>query len=484
MTTLSTSSSTTPLSATARNAKDAPRVTDFAPRWHQDVAREGPDFYARMQREAGDVVVFPLGKYRWIQVSHPDDVERICRQSHRTFDKGLAWQNFRVLAGNGLISTEPRWWATHRQVLQPAFLRCYHERFAQRVSQSVDETTAHWRALPAGTTLKIVDEMSHLTLRNAGHTLFGVEWKDEIAQISQCVTRVLDYLNHWYEYPLHKRLAGRYLRRTVHARFGRDLRTLEKLAQNVVSQRQKLPRTNEINGQANGEEPDDVLRLLLRALDDASRQLGRKMNRWQRARFLRDNILTFIFTGHETTSICASWTFHLLAQHPEVERKLHDELDRVLDGRTPTRDDLPHLPYLKQVVLESLRLYPPVWIFVRQTTQEENIGGYTLPRGSMLNIQPYVVHRHADFWPEPERFDPERFAPDTKNAEHSFAYIPFGGGPRMCLGRQTALIEAQLIVAGLAQHFQLRSAPDVEIKPLASMTLLPSHGLPMILCKR
>ena len=463
------SASSSALTSTAPIVARLPHVADCAPNWHQQRTREGPLFHVRMQRELGDAIEFATGAISNAQISHPDDIERVLRASHREFHKGIAWTSFRVLVGDGLITTEVARWQKHRRDLQPPFMRQHHERFAQRVSQTVDETAAQWRARD-GETLHVTTEMSRLTLHNAAHTLFGTDWMGEVAAISERLARALQYLSKWYEYPVHKRVLGTYVSRTIHAQFRRDMNALENVVRNLVKRRETVRRI--------GEEPDDLLKQLF----DVAQTRG--FNRWQRARFLRDNIFTFIFTGHETTAICAAWTWHLLAQNPDAEAQLHAELHRVLDGRTPTRADLPQLPFLRQIILESLRLYPPVWLFLRQTSQPEEIGGYTLPTNSVLSIYPFVTHRHRDFWDAPDEFQPERFAPDKLKSQHPFAYFPFGGGPRTCLGRQTALAEAQIVIAGLAQHFRLRAVPDVEIRAIDTMTLLPSHDLPMILQKR
>ena len=465
--------------------ESAPPVVDqLLPRWQEVRQRGGADFCVLARRECGDLFELRLGKERWFQVSHPDDLAIVFKGSNESFRKGRLWDNFRLLAGQGLITVEPEQWLQQRRSLQPAFLRCYHERFAKRIEQSNEETRARFETLAqSGETVHVTTEMARLTLRNAGHTLFGTELGDLTETISEHLVDVLEYINVWHLYPKNKRALGVYLPQTVHGRFRRSLDALEDAARTIVRRREQTPRQN-----PKGEDQaTDLLGLLLqenKGKTRLERALIRRFGKKRRARLIRDQVLSFLFTGHETTAAALSWVWFLLAKHPEAEAKLHEELNRVLDGRAPTRADLDRMPFLRQLVQETLRLYPPVWQFLRETTCSETFRGYTLPAGSMLSILPYVVHRHPDFWDEPEKFDPERFAPEREAARHPFSYIPFGAGPRQCIGKHTALLEIQLIVAGIAQHYVLRPVPGVEVRPQAAISLWPSHNLPMTLHPR
>jgi cytochrome P450 len=197
-------------------------------------------------------------------------------------------------------------------------------------------------------------------------------------------------------------------------------------------------------------------------------------------RQLRDEVMTFLLAGHETTAMALSWTWYLLARHPDVERRLVDEIATVLGGRVPTADDVPRLGYARQVVEETMRLYPPVAGFVRQAVRPDTIDGYRIPKGSIVNIVPWVTHRHPAFWVHPDRFDPDHFAPDAVRERPRFAYLPFSGGPRLCIGNEFALMEAQLVLAMTLQRYRLRlTAERPVVEPEMHLTFRPKHGLPM-----
>jgi cytochrome P450 len=200
-------------------------------------------------------------------------------------------------------------------------------------------------------------------------------------------------------------------------------------------------------------------------------------------RQLRDEVMTLLLAGHETTSNALTWTWYLLAQHPDVEAKLHAELAEVLGGRVPTIQDLPKLTYTRMIVDEAMRLYPPVYALARGGVAADQVGGYDLPAGAIITMSPYLTHRHPEFWPEPEKFDPERFTPEEEAKRPRYAYVPFGGGPRQCIGNSFALTEAQLILATVAQQYRLRLAPGYQMELEPMITLKPKGGLPMNLEK-
>lgn len=446
----------------------APVIDTTQPEWREASRRDFLQFRVRAQRELGDVIDLRFPASQTFQVTHPDDLEVILRGSNQRFEKGPTWDHLRQMIGNGTITTEPGKWLEQRRTLQPNFLRRYHDRFAERIGQGIAETNARWSTLArSGEPVPVALEMARLTLSNAGHVLFGAKLENEIPAISENMIFVLRYLQDWHSYPARKRKFGAFVPGTRHQQYRRALSALEKVAREILRQRQTLRRQKQ-------DEPEDLLASLLNAQKSGSHN----------AQLVRDEIMTFLFTGHETTAMALSWTWHILAGHPEVEEKLYAELSGVLQGRIPTRADLPNLPYLYQVVSETLRLFPPVWVMMRRTTQPENFRGIDIPRGSNITLLPYVTHRHPDFWAEPEKFDPERFTPEREAERHHFAFIPFGGGPRQCLGKQTALLETQLVIAGLAQHWRPRPVPDYNVRTIPSLTLWPSGNLPMTLQPR
>jgi cytochrome P450 len=257
-----------------------------------------------------------------------------------------------------------------------------------------------------------------------------------------------------------------YLPGQKNRRFWAAIKMLDEVVQKIVSERRQ-----------HNEDRGDLLSMLMLARDE---ETGEMMDDKQ----LRDEVMTLLLAGHETTSNTLTWTWYLLSQHPEVEAKFHAELAAVLGGRVPMMEDLPKLTYTRMILDESLRLYPPVYALARGGIEADQVGGYDLPRRSIITMSPYLTHRHPEFWPEPEKFDPERFSPEEEAKRPRYAYVPFGGGPRQCIGNSFALTEAQLVLATVGQQYRLRLAPDyqMELEPL--ITLKPKGGLPMMLEKR
>jgi cytochrome P450 len=247
-------------------------------------------------------------------------------------------------------------------------------------------------------------------------------------------------------------------------RVKRAVRELDEIVNRIIRERR-----------ASGQDTGDLLSMLMAARDeDGSGMTDRQ---------LRDEILTFLLAGHETTAVSLSWTWYRLSQHPEAEQKLHQELRQVLGGRTPQLEDLPRLPYADKVVRESMRLYPPAWSLARTVAKEIELAGYRLPVGANVVMSPWILHRDPRFFEQPEQFNPERWTPDAAQRLPKFAYFPFGGGPRLCIGASFAIMEANLLLATIAQRFQLRLVPGHPVDALPSITLRPRHGMRMSLSK-
>ncbi|MGH8723040.1 MAG: cytochrome P450, partial [Burkholderiales bacterium] len=293
-------------------------------------------------------------------------------------------------------------------------------------------------------------DMMGAALEVAATVLFGAELRAEARPVGEALDVALrEALRRVYALlPLPLLLPS-----PANLRFRRALSHLHALIEQVIERRRR-------SGQARG----DLLDALLQELD---------------GRALRDDVITFLLAGHETTANALVWTFWLLGQHPEVAARLRSEIDAALGRQPPTLDDLPRLAYVRMVLDEAMRLYPPVWVVDRNTIAEDVIGGHRIRKGTLVMLSQYVTHRHPAFWPEPERFDPERFAPEAAKARPRYAYFPFIGGPRMCIGAQFAVTEAMLILACLAPRFELTPVPGHPVEPNPSVTLRPRHGAPM-----
>ncbi len=426
--------------------------------------RERPEFLLRLFREHGDIAHFKLLGVDAVLLSHPDHIRDLLVTNHRLVVKSRALERAKLMLGEGLLTSEGDFHLRQRRLAQPAFHRKRVASYAQVMADFAARTLARWDTLGDGAVVEMDAEMMRLTLGIVGKTLFDADVEKDAPEVGQAMhtvlngffTLLLPFSERWENWPLPP------LRRL---RAARD--QLDAILFRIIQERR-----------ASGEDKGDLLSMLLLAQDEEGD--GGGMSDTQ----VRDEAMTLFLAGHETTAVALTWTWYLLSQHPEVMRTLQAELDEVLGGRLPTFDDVSRLRYTRMVFAESMRLYPPAWVVGRRALTEYEVGGYTLPAGSMFFASQYVVHRHPDFWPEPERFDPQRWTPEAEAARPKFAYFPFGGGPRLCIGEQFAWMEGILVLATLAQrwHADLLPGHPVALEPL--ITLRPKHGMKMILRQR
>jgi cytochrome P450 len=310
--------------------------------------------------------------------------------------------------------------------------------------------------------LDIVEEMHRLTLQIVGQTLFNIDLSDEANIAGRAFTTVFRLITDYVFLPFPPLSVPT----PRNLRLNAALRTLDRVVYGVINERRQQ-----------NEGPGDLLSMLLEARDE---ETGEGMNDQQ----VRDQIMTLLLAGHETTANTLAWTCYLLSLHPEVEQRLFAELESVLGGRHPTVEDLNKLPYTQMLIKESMRLYPASWAIPRHAVDEDKIGGYYIPAHSLIWISPYATQRHPDFWEHPEVFDPERFTSEREASRPRFAYFPFGGGPHICLGSTFSMMEVPLIIATIAQRYRLHLVPGHEVKPKVVLTLQPANGLPMTLQER
>ncbi|WP_026605943.1 cytochrome P450 [Methylocapsa acidiphila] len=387
-------------------------------------------------------------------VNKPEYIEHVLLSNHRNYVKSqLARTLLGPLLGNGLLLSEGAFWRRQRAIAAPAFQ-------PKRVGGFVDVMAAEAQAMAEDWSgrrepFDVAAEMMALTLTIIARTMFSTAIAGEIETVRQLMDQVVAQPPNLLD------LFGlpRWLPRSQPKNYRAAVRAFDALVSRIIAERR-----------AQGVDHGDLLSMLLSARDPES---GEGMSDKQ----LRDEILTFFVAGHETTANALSWTWHLLAQYPDVEAKLRAELARVLGGRAPNFADLAELQYTRMVIEEAMRLYPPAHTISRTALREDWIGGVRIPAGAVIFINVYVTHRNPNLWPEPERFDPERFAPEAVAKRHRFAYLPFGGGPRVCIGNGFAMAEAQTILATLAQRCRLRPAPDHEVKPIGLVTLRPKDGV-------
>jgi cytochrome P450 len=417
-------------------------------------------FITQVAREYGDVARYRMAHMSWYQVNHPDGVARILQENWRNYGKGaLTLGVLRPVAGNGLLLSEGESWLRQRRLMQPTFNHRHVASFGEMMVEATGEMLDRWQQNAAGRPIDILQEMSHLTLDIVSQALFNTRVGDAARAVGQAVTTLVEDIGYRFEVPFYPPSAvptPRNLRRRA------ALAALDRTVYGIIQARRR--------GETAG---GDLLGLLMGVRDQ---ETGAAMSDKQ----LRDEVITLFIAGHETTAVTLSWAWHLLAEHPAHAVCLHAELADVLGGRLPTIADLPNLPYSRMVIEETLRLFPPAWVTNRQALDEDEICGYRIPAGAIMLISPYVIHRNPAYWDNPEMFDPERFTPERSAGRPHYAYFPFGGGPRQCIGKGFALMEAQLILAMVSQHYRLCHMPGHQVEPQALMTLRPRGGLPMM----
>lgn len=411
--------------------------------------------FADLTHRFGHIFRFK-GLWTTFILTHPTDIEHVLQTNAQNYRKGRSYRVMRESTGDGLFVSEGEFWRRQRRLAQPAFHRGRLAGFAQTMIRATDEMLASWDSrFGRGEAFDVFAEMSALTLRIVGRTLFSTELSGETNAISRMLAIGQDFAIHrmWQTFKLPISLPL-----PAHRRFRSAMREGDRIIYGMLDERRR--------NSAIGKQPSDLLAMLMEARDQAT---GERMSDQQ----LRDEAFTIMVAGHETTALTLAWAWYLLARHPHIERQLHSEIETVLGGRAPTFEDLPHLKYALMVVQETLRLYPPAWALGRTSINADEIGGYHVPANSEILLMTYITHRHADFWDRPDEFIPERFAPGQTTGRQRFAYFPFGGGPRLCIGNNFALTEAQLVLAAVAQTYRLRLVSPAAIEPDPTVTLRP-----------
>lgn len=436
----------------------APAPPARGPLGHLRAVRRDPlAFFLEMRARGGDVVRLQAGPLLAHLLSDPEHVRIVLQERHRHFGKGTRGYKFlRLLLGQGLVTSDGDHWLSQRRLAQPAFHRERIESFGARMASAVEALSDRWEALGPGAVVDVQREMMELTLRVVSETLLGTDVGPSIPSIARSLAWLLEDLNA-------RVLAPWSLPMEVPTARNRNFRShvaaLDRTVYSIIAERRRSGRT------------DDLLGLLMNARDA---ETGRRMDDRQ----LRDEIMTMFIAGHETTATALTWTFHLLSAHPTVERELHEEVDAVIDGRSASIADLPRLGHTERVLQEAMRLFPPAWMIERTPREDEVIDGWFLPAGSTVLISPWVIHRHPALWPRPGSFEPSRFATEHDAERPRFAYLPFGGGPRQCIGNRFAMVEAQIVLATLARRWRL-VALDRPVTPQPLVTLRVREGLPM-----
>lgn len=413
-------------------------------------------------RQYGDIVRFPIPRYQIYLLAHPDHVKHVLQDNNKNYPKiPLVDNKFKRISGEGLLTASGPHWKKQRRLVQPAFHRQRIRSFAAIMTETTGKALQRWRPhVDSGHALDMRVEMMKISLDIMSQTLFGIDMGRYADVVGDAVSVMFEHthtrLNALIDPPLAVPIPS-------NRRFLQSRANLDRIVYDLIADRRQ---------QTDAEDSGEFLSILMDVRDE---ETGEGMSDLE----IRDEIMTFLFAGHETVSTGLTWVLVLLSQHPAVLRRLHEEVDVVLGGRTPTVDDTPRLRYTAMVVDEALRLYPPIWLVARTPIEDDEIAGYHVPAGTFVFCPPYVVHRNPDFWSNPEAFDPERMAPERQKGRHRYAYFPFGGGPRKCIGDYFGLLEMQLVIAMIAQAYDLELLPGHPILPQPAVSLRVKDGLPM-----
>lgn len=418
-----------------------------------ELSRDVLRCYGEWAQQYGDIVALRLGAWPAVLLNHSDYAEYVLVKNHRSFIKlRFFFRHVDAIFGQGLLTSEGEFWQRQRRLMAPAFQPRPLAAYGETIVRYTERMLETWR--PDDRRNVHIDMMA-LTLGIAAKTLFDAETDEDVAEIGQAFNAVTDEIAvrmfQLFRIPDAVPTPG-------NLRYLRGVRRIDRLVTRIIQERRR-----------HGGQRGDLLSMLIAARDDE----GRSMTDQQ----LRDEVITLLIAGHETTALALSWTWYLLSQHPDADAKLAAETRHVLGGRTPTVDDLPNLRFTEQVVTEAMRLYPPAWGFGREAIADCEIGGYVIPAGTTIILSPWVMHRDPRHFERPTEFCPERWSGDLASRLPRFVYMPFGGGPRICIGSRFAMMEAVLILATIAQRFRLEWQSDHPVVPLPSITLRPKGGV-------
>jgi cytochrome P450 len=441
-------------------AAPGPRLSLAASLMYRPGGGDPLGFFTSLARTYGDVSTYRMAGEQLFLVNEPRLIRDILVTHNRNFTKSRGLERSKRLLGEGLLTSEGAVHLRQRRLMQPAFHRDRIAGYAGMMVGYAERMRASWTD---GAALDVAREMNRLTLTIVGKTLFDVDVEQQAASVGEALTTVME--SFWMTLlpfaDVLERLPVPKLRRARMARA-----RLDAIIYRMIADRR-----------ASGRDHGDLLSMLLAAQDEDD---GGVMTDRQ----VRDEAMTIFLAGHETTANALTWTWYLLSSAPEVERALHAEIDRVLQGRLPTLADIPQLGYVERVVTESMRLYPPAWIIGRRAIADYPLGDYVAPARSILVMSPYIMQRDPRFYADPERFDPGRWTPEFRAALPKFAYFPFGGGPRQCIGESFAWMELILLVATIAQQNRLRLVPGHPVVPQPLITLRAKHGMRMTVERR
>ncbi|MDT6982832.1 cytochrome P450 [Streptomyces lusitanus] len=455
MTTLAPTPATAPRGAVAPGPRGVPLLGNL-PQWKSDTAQ----FLLRAQRDHGEVARLRLGPYTVHLVTAPDAVGRVLKENSGNYTRGVLYEQFRIVMGDGLLTTDGDYWKAHRRAVQPVFLRKAVTAIGPNVVRATREMLDDWEVRARrGEPVDLVTETLRLTLVTLSRSLFGYDIRPAAPVMKDIVDNVIEVM---FKHGSVGEMLPSWLPTRRNRLIARDRRIFTRLVTEIRDRHA-----------ATGEGP--LMELMEAATDPVTGA------RWTDDE-IRDEMLTIYLAGHETTAVALLWTLVSLARHPSVGEELDEELARVLGGAEPAAEDVERLPYTSRVVDESLRMYPPIWIYPRDAVADDELGGFHIPGGSSVLLSPLVSHRNPRYWDNPEAFDPHRFDPERVRERPRMTYFPFGAGARMCIGNFMALLELRMITAMIHQRFRLKLVPgdflrygdtSISLRPLTKVLALP-----------
>jgi enediyne biosynthesis protein E7 len=405
--------------------------------------------------EYGDLVEFNVAGASYLVV-HPDYIQHILRDNESNYPHApFLDARWAKIVGNGLVTSKGDFWARQRRLADPSFHQDRIAEFGQIMTETTQEMLENWKPFAErGEPIDVREQMMRLTITILSKAMFSADIWEKTDTISRVVGVLLTHASNRLFSPVD---VPEQVPLPSHRRYIAARDEFDELIYGIIAERRREPRS-------------DLLSMFIAARDE---ETGENMSDEQ----VRDEVRTMFIAGHETTATSLAWTWYLLSMHPNVAQRLRAELDDVLGGRPPTSGDLPQLTYTWRVIQESLRLYPPIWMYLRTAIEDDVVGGYKIRAGKNIYLSPYITQRHLDFWDNPEGFDPDRFAPEKTQGWHRFKYWPFGGGPRKCIGNNFAVVEMQLVVATVAQMYDLVLAPGHQVVIQPGLSLRQRDGV-------
>ena len=414
-------------------------------------------FFERLKREFGRVSSYRVGRQKVVFVADPELIREVLVVQNDNFVKGEPVRRTKMLLGNGMITAERAEWRTQRQEAQPAFHR---QRIRRYADEMVELTANSCNEVTSGQSFDLSQFLMELALKIVAKTLFDTELASEAEIVAHEITNIMDVYNFMMVLPAPQLLLHFPFPQIL--AFHKARRRVDATVHRMIDEHLYGPKRHS----------GDLLSMMIEAMPNVETEEGKQQ--------LRDQVVTIFLAGYETTANALTWTFRLLGEHPEIEQRLLSEIDNVLNGRVATVDDVPSLKYTEMVLAESMRLYPPAWAQVRQSLADFQLDEYFLPAGTTVIMSQWIMHRSEEFFPDPLRFDPERFRPDAKAGRPKFAYFPFGGGVRQCIGEAFAWMEGALVLATFLQRWRFRLVAGQKFEPQSLITLRPKHGVRVI----